>query len=58
MLLPIIPIVPHTKVLNKTIVYSDTVLPIKDLGSNIKVSVISKVSEYSLEMCLKTIFSS
>lgn len=61
MYVPIVPFVPHTThttVVNKTIVYSDTVLPVKDLGNNLKVSTISNVSEYSLENCLKTIFES
>lgn len=53
-----VPIVPHTIVINKTIVYSDTVLPLKDRGSNLKVTSISNVSEYSLESCLKIIFES
>jgi len=53
-----VPIVPHTTVVNKTIVYSDTVLPLKDSGNNLKVTSISDVSEYWLESCLKTIFES
>lgn len=55
------PGVPHTTnttMVNETIVYSDTVLPVKDLGSNIKVSTISDVSEDSLESCLKIILES
>lgn len=48
----------NATVVNKTIVYSDTVLPLKDLGSNLKVSTISDVGEYSLERCLKIIFES
>ncbi len=43
---------------NKTIVYSDTVLSVKDLGQDLKVSIISDVSEYSLERCLQIIFES
>lgn len=58
MFVPVIPIVPNTTVVNKTIVYSDTVLPIKDLGGNLKVTSISNVDEYSLEKCLKIIFES
>lgn len=53
-----VPIVPHTTVINKTIVYSDTVLPLKDTGNNLKVTSIENVSESSLESCLKTIFKS
>ncbi len=48
----------NATVVNKTIVYSDTVLPLKDLGSNLKVSTISDVGEYSLERCLEIIFES
>ena len=52
-----VPIVRGSTVINKNILYSDTVLPLKELGHNINVSSISDVSEYSLESCLKTIFS-
>lgn len=58
MFVPVVPVVPHTTVINKTIVYSDTVLPLKDSGSNLKVTSISNVNEFSLEKCLKTIFES
>lgn len=58
MFVPIVPHTTHTTVVNKTIVYSDTVLPVKDLGNNLKVSTISDVSEYSLERCLQIIFES
>lgn len=58
MFVPIVPFVPHTTVVNKMIVYSDTVLPLKDKGSNLKVTTIENVSEVSLESCLKTIFES
>lgn len=40
------------------IVYSDTVLNLKDLGENIKVTSIPNISEYELEDCLKAIFES
>lgn len=53
-----VPIVPHTTVINKTIVYSDTILSLKDTGNNLKVTSIINVSENSLESCLKTIFES
>ena len=58
MFIPIVPFVPHTTVVNKTIVYSDTILPLKNVGSNIKVTSISNVGEFSLENCLKKIFES
>ncbi len=32
------------------------VLPLKDVGSNLKVTCISNVGEFSLERCLKKIF--
>ena len=55
-------IVPHSssssRVVNKTIVYSDTVLPVKELGDNLKVTSVSNVEHYSLESCLKKIFES
>ena len=53
-----VPVVPNTRVINKTVVYSDTVLPLKDIGDNLKVTSVNDVSEYSLESCLKTIFKS
>lgn len=58
MFIPIVPFVPHTTVINKTIVYSDTILPLKDTGNNLKVTSINDVSEFSLENCLKIIFES
>lgn len=58
--MPFIPvIIPHSNsntVINKTIVYSDTVLPLNDKGSNLKVTSISNVENNELERCLKTIF--
>jgi len=58
MFIPIVPYVPNITVVNKNIVYSDTVLPLKGKGNNLKVTSISNVSEFSLEKCLKTIFES
>lgn len=49
---------PNATVIKKTIVYSDTVLPLKDLGDNTKLTSIANVSESSLEDCLKIIFES
>lgn len=49
---------PNVAVINKSILYSDTVLPLKDLGNNLNVCSISNVSEYSLDRCLKIIFES
>lgn len=45
-------------IINKKIIYSDIVLPLKEIGDNIKVTSISNVSESALEQCLKTIFES
>lgn len=53
-----VPIVPNSTVVNKNIVYSDTVLSLKDTGKNIKVTCISDVSQTSLEKCLETVFKS
>lgn len=56
MFVPVIPIIPNTKVVNKSIVYSDTVLNIKEKGADIQVSSIDNVKESELTNCLKTIF--
>lgn len=45
-------------VVNKNIVYKDTVLPLKELGENIKITSISDVEEFWLEKCLNKIFES
>lgn len=49
---------PSPTIINKTIIYSDTILPLKDKGQSLKVTSIEGVSEYSLENCLKVIFES
>lgn len=48
----------NTTIINKTIVYSDTVLNLKELGSNLNVTTLSNVSEFELERCLTKIFES
>lgn len=55
-----IPIIPSTRttIINKNIVYSDTVLPLKELGSNIKVTKISNINDSNIEKCLQIIFDS
>lgn len=58
MVFPVVPRVQNVTVINKNIVYNDSILPIKDMGSNIKVTTISDMGEFSLEECLKTIFES
>lgn len=62
MFVPFVPatVVPFNKtttVVNKTIVYSDTVLNLKDLGGSLTVTTID-VDEYDFEKCLKIIFES
>ena len=47
-----------TKVIDKNIIYKDTVLPLKELGENIKVTHISNVEEFWIESCLNKIFES
>lgn len=58
MFVPIVPHTSHTTVINKTIVYSDTVLSLKDLGSNLMITTITNIDEKELEECLKIIFES
>lgn len=55
MFVPVVPHTTHTTAINKTIVYSNTILPVKNLGNNLKVS---NASECSIEKYLKTIFES
>lgn len=43
-------------IVNKTIVHSDTVLNLKDLGENIKVTEVSDISKYDLKSFLNIIF--
>lgn len=58
MIVPVV--VPHSRatVLNQTIIYSDTVLSLKELGNNIKVTTIENITDTNLETCLKIIFKS
>lgn len=58
MFVPCIPTVPRTTIINKTIVYCDTVLSLKEVGDKLKISSISGISENELEKCLKLIFES
>ena len=44
----------HTTVVNKTIVYSDTVLTLKEIGRDLKVTSVS-VSKYLFERCVQMI---
>ena len=50
--------IPITTHYEKNIIYSDTVLDVKSLGSNIKITSISNVSEYSFKKCLEIVFNS
>lgn len=50
-----IPFIPRVTVVNKNIIYSDTVLPLKDVGSNLNVSSITGVAEMDLENCIRVI---
>ena len=47
-----------TKIVNKTIVYSDTVLPLGDMGENLKITTVNNVDVYELNSCLTTLFDS
>lgn len=49
---------PHTTFENKKIVYSDTILPLKDIGNNLRITTIENVSKTYLEYCLEIIFIS
>jgi len=51
-----IPIIPHTKITNKIVLYSDEILELDENKSNIKVSSISNIEENDLENCIKNIF--
>ncbi len=56
--IPVVPNTTHNTVINKTIVYSDTILSFNEKGENLKVTSIDNVEDYELESCLKTIFES
>lgn len=49
---------PHTTFENKKIVYSDTILPLKDIGNNLRIKTIENVSKTDLKYCLEIIFIS
>lgn len=49
---------PHTTFENKKIVYSDTMLPLKDTGNNLRITTIENVSKTDLKYCLEIIFIS
>lgn len=58
MFIPIVPSVPRVKVINKTVVYSDTVIKLDSLGKNIKVTSVENVNESDFEKCIKFILES
>ena len=51
-----VPCIPRVRVVNKTIVYSDTVIKLDSLGKDLKISSIDNISEHELENCIKCIF--
>lgn len=58
MFIPVVPSVPRVKVINKTVVYSDTVIKLDSLGKDIKVTSVDNVKENDLEQCIKSILES
>lgn len=58
MFVPIVPSTPRTTVINKTIIYSDTILKLDEIAKNIKETSISNISEDEFEDCLKCILES
>lgn len=48
----------YPNIINKNIIYSDTVLPLKEVGNNLKLTSISDVSKSSLEDCINIITDS
>ena len=58
MFIPVVPSSGRTTVINKTIVYSDTVLKLDNLGQNISLTSISNITESDFEKCIKCILSS
>jgi len=53
-----VPIIPRVNVVNKTIVYTDTVFSLKEKGEHLKTKTIYGVEEQSLNKCLTLIFES
>ena len=52
----LVPKVNDINIINNKIVFNDSVLPLKDEDSTLKLSTIENVNQYSLERCIKTIF--
>jgi len=50
--------VPFETIINKNIVYSDTILKLNEVGTNLKITTIDNISEFELEDCLKILFNS
>lgn len=48
-------VIQYKTVINKEINYSDTVLPLKELGTNLKITTLENIEESELETCLKLI---
>ena len=50
---PFVPIANH--IVNKTVVYCDTVIPIQNMGSNIKVFTLENINSYDYKDCINKI---
>jgi len=53
-----VPFIPASSKEENKVIYSDTVLPIKEVGENLRIHSISHLLESSLEECLQVVFSS
>ena len=50
-----VPVMNYYNLVNKNIIYSDTVLPLKDAGENINITSIDSINENDFEKCFKVI---
>lgn len=53
-----VPFIPASSKEENKVFYSDTVLPMKEVGENLRINSISHLLESSLEECLQVVFSS
>lgn len=51
-----VPCIPIVRVVNKNIVYCDTVIKLDSLGKDVKVTSVDNINEHDLERCIKCIF--
>lgn len=58
MFIPVIPVAHRNNVVHKTIVYQDTVLPLKDIGANLVLTKLNNISESDFEDVLNIILKS